>query len=98
MQAFILAFPENDYEEHEKTKHEELEILTRKLIPIMQGGCYSATVAINKFQVQAVECSVIFFIIVDSISPLSILNLFQCGVCRNKFQVIGNHQSSNLST
>ena len=70
MLEFILASLENDYEEHEKTKHEELEILTRKLIPIMQGGCYSATVAINKFQVQAVECSVIFLIIVDSISPL----------------------------
>ena len=36
----------------------------------MKGGCYCATVAINKFQVQAVECSVIFLIIVDSISPL----------------------------
>ena len=71
MLEFILASRENDYEEQEKTKHEELKI--RKLIPIMKGGCYSATVAINKFQVQAVECSVIFFIIVDSISPLSIL-------------------------
>ena len=73
MLEFILASCENDFEEHAKTKLEELKILIRKLIPIMKGGCYSATVAINKFQVQAVECSVIFFIIVDSISPLPIL-------------------------
>ena len=55
------------------TSDQELKILIRKLMPMMRGGCYSTTVAINKFQVQAVECSVIFFIIVDSISPLSLL-------------------------
>jgi hypothetical protein len=31
----------------------------------MRGGCYSTTVAIYKFQVQAEEFFVIFFIIVD---------------------------------
>ena len=37
-----------------------------------EGGFNSATVlAINKFQVQALECFVNFLIIVDSISPLS---------------------------
>ena len=52
------------------TSDQELKILIRKLMPMMRGGCYSTTVAINKFQVQAVECFVVFFIIVDSISPL----------------------------
>ena len=43
---------------------------------MMKGGCYGATVlAINKFQVQALECFVIFFIIVDSIPPISILKV-----------------------
>ena len=54
------------------TTEQELKILIRKLMPMMKGGWYSETVsAINKFQVQSLECFVIFFIIVDSGPPLS---------------------------
>ena len=94
MLEFILASRENDYEEQEKTKHEELKILIRKLIPIMKGGCYSATVAINKFQVQAVECSVIFFIIVDS---NYILKEFVSVNCSFRSLYVTNHLKTSLS-